>query len=191
MKSRLDEFTIAEFVDLMSGEHKVLGVLVNDPFKIARVIRDIAMEYRSIVDPAGTRTYLSDGEDRTKARNTVLFFTICNVLAELKEWERVRELFGEYGVNVDKFNDSRIKAEIKSRLAKAQNTLKRIEEEESQLPYKETDVRRDFDEQTAALMAHFKFQIDMSTMRAPLYAHLVARYNREVKAQLKALKKQG
>lgn len=38
-------------------------------------------------------------------------------------------------------------------------------------------------------MAHFKFQIDPATIKATLYANLVARHNREIKALMAALRK--
>ena len=43
--------------------------------------------------------------------------------------------------------------------------------------------------QSEIQMAHFKFQIDVSNMKATLYAHLVARFNREIKAHVEAFKK--
>ena len=86
-------------------------------------------------------------------------------------------------------SDQRINAEVTSRLERAKRIVAKVEIKE---PTKESDVsiiRKSFDEQTAALMAHFKFQIDISTMKANLYAHLVSRFNREIKAQQAAMKK--
>lgn len=188
MKRKLEEFTISEFIRLIDGDLSVLGEPDVKEEEIPNIVRDIVLEYRSIIDPAGTRGYIDNTESYSRARNTALFFSICSMLVDMEQYKRVKELMNEYGTSFDKFSESRIKAEVKSRLAKAKNTLKRLDEEKTE-DGDNRDIRRNFDEQTAALMAHFKFQIDMNTMRATLYAHLVARYNREIKAQLKALKK--
>lgn len=188
MKTRLEEFTIGEFVELMAGEKKILGHSTKSPKEIDLIVRDIIMEYRAIVDPNGTKSYLLDNEDIAKAKNRVLLFSICNMLADMKQFDHIREIMNTYGLSVDRMSDSRLKAEMKGKLAKAKNTLKRVKADNT-APQQDFDVRKDFDEQTAALMAHFKFQIDMSSMKATLYAHLVARFQREIKAQQEALKR--
>ena len=64
-----------------------------------------------------------------------------------------------------------------------------METENEKLIAEREKIRAQFDAQTAAIMAHFKFQIDPATIKATLYANLVARHNREIKAQMAALKK--
>lgn len=86
-------------------------------------------------------------------------------------------------------NDQRVTAEIKSRLERAKSTIEKIENESKKDKPGSINFRRVFDTQTAMLMAHFKFQIDTSTMKATVYAHLVDQHNREVKAMRAALKK--
>lgn len=83
--------------------------------------------------------------------------------------------------------DQRVVAEVKSRLGRAKRDVAEIEQGKEETP--EVNIRREFDEQTAALIAYFKFQIDTETMKAPIYAHLVARYIRDLKVQKAALKK--
>lgn len=189
MKRRLDEFTVSEFAELMSGNLDVLGKPEGSKEEIARVVRDIVIEYREIADPGGLRGYLVEGEDYSKARSTLALFTICNILVTLKKFDNVREILTEYGMDASKMTDSRIAAEVKGKLAKAQSVIDKIEEEKLDISEEMGEIRRNFDMQTAALMAHFKFQIDPSTMRATIYANLIARYNMEIKAIQERLKK--
>ena len=188
MKVKLDNLTVGEFIDLMTWDTKCLGRFALVKADTPQVIRDILIEYRSIADPAGARSYLAEGNEYSKARNSVLFFSICESLLSIGEFDQVRKLLGEYGINVERAADSMVKAQVKSKLAKARNTLKRIDEGREEIK-SSPDIRREFEEQTAALMAHFKFQIDIDVMKVSIYAHLVARYHREIKAQLEASKK--
>ncbi len=114
---------------------------------------------------------------------------MCQNLINLNEHARAREVLIEYGINAQNMKDQRVAAEVKSRLERAKSTIEKIENENRKDKSETINIRREFDSQTAAMMAYFKFQIDTSSMRASVYAHLVARHNREIKAQLAALKK--
>lgn len=191
MKERLEQLTVARFVDLLCGETDVLvpkHEFVSERKK-AETARNIMLEYRQIADPVGLRRYLSDSGDMVKARNTVFLFEICRRLVSVHEPERVREILHEYGLNAAGMDDSRLEAEVTSRLERARLDVVRLEEVRRDNHAADNDeIRRHFDEQTAALMAYFKFQIDHATMGAAIYAHLVARYDRELKARLAAMR---
>lgn len=192
MKERLEQLTVARFVDLLCGETDVLvpkHEFVSERKK-AEIARNIMIEYRQIADPAGLRRYLSDSEDMIKARNTVFLFELCHRLVLIHEFERVREILHEYGLNAGGMDDRRLEAEVVSRLERARLDVVRMEEVGRDHHGADNDeIRRHFDEQTAALMAYFKFQIDPVSMGAAIYAHLVARYDRELKARLAAIHK--
>ena len=96
---------------------------------------------------------------------------------------------GQLGIGVAKMSNERLTAEIKSQLARARQAEARAKENSHDPDSDAAEIRRSFDEQTAALIAFFKFQIDTDTMKATIYALLVARYNREIKAQLAAMNK--
>lgn len=74
-------------------------------------------------------------------------------------------------------------------LTEAQRELDDMETENEKLIAERDKIRAQFDALTAAIMAHFKFPIDPATIEATLYASLVARHNREIKAQMAAIKK--
>lgn len=190
MITKLEELTAAQFIDLVSGDTSVLHTrreIVSD-VKMSDTIHSIVFEYRSIIDESGAKGYISRMGKLIKAKILVLIFKMCRNLVELKEYDRVKEVMTECGIKAYSMSDSRLVAEVNSRLERAKREVSIHEIKDEDTP-DIADIRKSFDEQTAAMMAHFKFQIDTSTMKATLYAHLVARFNREIKAQMEALKK--
>ena len=190
MITKLEELTAAQFIDLVCGNTDVLHPkreMVPDS-KLSEAVKSIVFEYRKIVDEAGANDYLMRMRNLTRAKTLIVIFKMCQNLVSLNQYDRVREILTECGIKAGAMSDNRLKAEIVSRLERSRKEVKRYEEDDKDTS-EITDIRKSFDEQTAAMMAHFKFQIDTSTMKATLYAHLVARFNREIKAQLEALKK--
>lgn len=191
MIEHLNELTMAQFIDLSCGDTSVLLTKreVVSPAKVSKVVRNIVFEYRTITDEASAKSYISFTKDLIKAKTSVILFTMCHNLVNIGELDRAREVMNVYGINASSMSDQRVTAEVTSRLERAKSTVAKLEKDNETANIELSEMRSSFDTQTAALMAYFKFQIDISTMRAPLYAHLVARYNREVKAQLSAMKK--
>lgn len=191
MIERLEQLTVSQFVDLVCGDTSVLigkREVVNEAVLVV-AMRNIVFEYKEIVDKAGVSSYLSTIEELIKAKMSVVVFQMCRNLVSLNEHDRAREVLIEYGINANSMNDQRVTAEIKSRLERAKSTIEKIENESKKDKPGSINFRRVFDTQTAMLMAHFKFQIDTSTMKATVYAHLVDQHNREVKVMRAALKK--
>lgn len=191
MKETLNQLTIGQFIDLVCGDTTVLlgKHEIVSPNKVTIAMRNIVFEYKEIADLAGVKSYLSYIEELIKAKIAIVVFSMCKNLISLNELDRVREVLLEYGINAKTMTDQRVTAEVKSRLERAKSDVSKIENEKDDDMNEKVNIRRLFDEQTAALMAYFKFQIDTSTMRATVYAHLIARHNREIKAQLAAMKK--
>lgn len=189
MITKLEELTTAQFIDLVSGNTDVLHPkreIVSDA-KLSEAVQTIVFEYRSIVDESGTKGFINRMGMLTKSKTLIVIFKMCRNLLELKQYQQVREIMNECGIRTTSMSDSRLVAEVNSRLERANKEVERLVGKED-VP-EITDIRKSFDEQTAAMMAHYKFQIDTSTMKATLYAHLVARFNREIKAQMEALKR--
>lgn len=191
MIEKLEQLSIGQFIDLLCGDTSILTSkreIVSEA-KVTNAIRNIVFEYKEIADIAGVRNYLSLMDEMIKAKISSTLFSMCNNLVALGEHDRAREVMIVYGINAKTMNDQRVAAEIKSRLERAKSTIARIEEESNSDKKEDSDIRRMFDEQTASMMAYFKFQIDTTTMKASVYAHLVARHNWEIKAQLAAMNK--
>lgn len=189
MIERLEQLTMSQFVDMVSGNTDVLRGKheIVAPDKLARAMRDIVMEYKEIADPTGAHEYLAKSENLAKARIALSVYSMCDNLVSMGQRDRAREVLNECGINTSPMDEQRLMAEIKSRMARAKRTISELEKEDETGEDSE-DIRRSFDEQTGAMMSHYKFQIDVATIKATIYAHLVARFNREVKAQIAALK---
>lgn len=191
MKERLEQLTIAKFIDLICGDMNVLlgPHEIGNPNKLIVATRNIVLEYRAIADPGGTNSYFKHVEDWIKAKMNIIIFTMCDNLTALKQFGRVREVLVAYGLSASDWSDGRVNGTVQSRLAQAKREVEDMESENEKIVSERDKIRSQFDAQTATLMAHFKFQIDPNTIKASLYAHLVARHNREVKAQMAALKR--
>ncbi len=190
MIEKLEQLTVSQFVDLICGDASVLidkEVVPHE--KVVIAMRDIVFEYKTIADNAGVKSYLSFVDELLKTKLSLIIFSICSTLATFKEFGKIKEIMEEYGMSVGTMNQERLQAEIVSRLERAKSDISKLEKEGNVESVDASRIRSDFDAQTAALMAHFKFQIDITTMKATIYAHLVARYNREIKAMIKATKR--
>lgn len=191
MIEKLEQLTLSKFVDLVCGDTSVLlgAHEVGNTNQITVATRNIVFEYRTIADPGVTNSYFKHLADWIKAKISVIVFTICHNLLSLKQYDRVRDILGDYGLSASKWNDSRVEGTVKAKLSQAQRELDEMETENESAVAEREKIRSQFDTQTAALMAYFKFQIDPATIKATLYANLVARYNREIKAQMAVMKK--
>lgn len=191
MIEKLEQLTLSKFVDLVCGDTSVLlgAHEVGNTNQITVATRNIVFEYRTIADPGGTNSYFKHVADWIKAKISVIVFTMCHNLVSLKQYDRVRDILGDYGLSASKWNDSRVEGTVKAKLSQAQRELDEMETENESAVAEREKIRSQFDTQTAALMAYFKFQIDPATIKATLYANLVARYNREIKAQMAVMKK--
>ena len=175
---------------VLTQPHVVLGKHeVCSPEKIAITVRNIIIEYRDIADPGDVAGFIRNIEEWIKARMGVILWTMVNNLVMFKDYDKARAVLDMYGLPSSSWNDKRIEGEVKSRLTKSQRLLDEVEAEREKQSEEIDKIRSQFDGQTAALMAHFKFQIDTSTMRATIYAHLVARHNAEIKEMKKAMNK--
>lgn len=191
MIEKLEQLTIDQFIDLVCGKVNVIldKHEVCSPEKIAMAVRNIIIEYRDIADPGDVAGYIRNIEEWIKARMQVILWTMASNLVMFKDYDRARAVLEMYGLPSLAWNEKRIEGEVKSRLAKAQRLLGEIDAERERQPEDIEKIRSRFDCQTASLMAHFKFQIDTSTMRATIYAHLVARHNDEIKTMKKNMNK--
>lgn len=186
MKTKLDQITVDQLVSLSCGDYSAICANSNST-KAKKAARNILHEYRDIADPAGAKRTLAQAEAVLKAKIAVVLYTMLQDLIKIGEYEHVREILIMRGVRAAGMTAKRLRAEVKSRLGRAKKEIENDAlENENVSP---DEIRRNFDEQTATLMAHFKFQIDTTTMKASLYAHLVARCNSDIKAQLSMLRR--
>lgn len=190
MKTRLDQLTTAEFIDLVCGNKDViLGKHeIPNPYKLTIALRNIVMEYRSIADPGGNATYLQRVDAIIKSRIAVTVYSMCQNLVLLQQFDRAREVLIAAGLPAERWNDKRIESEVHIQLQKSKRAFDEADKDDDNSEEEKENIRNAFNGMIAAMMAHFKFQIDVVKMMAPVFAHLVARYHAEMKAMKKAMK---
>lgn len=193
MRTRLDELTTAEFIELVCGNKDVLlgKHEVPNQYKLTVALRDIVMEYRAIADPGGNAAYLQRVDAIIKSRLTVTVYSMCQNLVLLKQFDRARDVLVAAGLPAMGWDDKRMESEVHIRLQKGKRAVEESDGDDDDGKLEKDSIRNAFNAMVAAMMAHFKFQIDVSTMMAPVFAHLTARYHAEVKAMKKALKQYG
>ncbi len=190
----LSQITVDQFVAIMEGDISTLlrGDVPISPKKAKNIARKLALEYKSIADPLGMNRYLCRNERKLKAQLEERVLTICENIMRFGKTDAVKDTLAELGIPIE-CPPERVRSAIRLKLAKARDTLKRLESDDVQDEVGGSEVRGEsiremFDSQTAAIMAHFKFQIDTHTMKASVYANLVCQYNAQVKAILARLK---
>ena len=190
MKTRLDELTAAEFIELVCGNKDVLLGKHEMPNadKLTIALRNIIMEYRSIADSGGNAAYFKRVEELIRARLAVTVYAMCQNLVALERFGEVREILIAAGLPAEKWNDKRIESEVHIQLQKGKRAFEEADKGTDEGEDDARQIRDAFNGLIASMMAQFKFQIDVSQMMAPVFAHLVARYHAEIKAMKKAMK---
>lgn len=191
MKTRLGQLTLSEFVSLVTGDVKVLlgKREIASPSKIALVARGIVLEFQAIADPAGQNSFFRHIEEWISAQTDFNVFSMCDILIAAKQFDSARQILISCGISAEGWTDGRLGGIVQAKLAQCHRKIEELESESDEMRVEKEKIRSGIDSQIASMMAHFKFQIDPATIKATLYAHLVARYNREMKAQMAALKK--
>ncbi len=191
MIESLGRLTVSQFVELICGDTGVLTPKheVVAPAKLREAVRGIIFEYNAIAHGASMKSHVASAGRLAKARAGLFLFSVCRSFAKMDEYGRVKEILEACGADVSRMDERRVDAEITSRMERAKRCIAESQPAQDIADADSLRIRSGFDAQTAALMAHFRFQIDPDTMKASCYARLVARHDREVRAQIEAMKK--
>lgn len=190
MKTKLEQLTIADFIELLVGDMRPICENENEKSNkdLEKIRRNIIFEYREIIEIGSTKSYIINNKELLHSKATLAILEVCRLLMSLEEYRKCREILTSIDINVVGKSNSQLNNLIISRIGRSKRIIEKLQDETT-LDVDPEQIRKSFDEQTAAMMAHFKFQIDMTTMKATVYAHLVARQNREIKAQMSAFRK--
>lgn len=175
---------MAQFIDLLCGESKALRPGFSKKEDVEKAKTEIAFEFMSLSEPAMASGWLARETRKVKAKAEVQLFKIMSNLLAIDGYPEVRELLSAYGLR-DELSDDNLRSEVKARLLRAESDCKRLLADDSAIADSRTpkQIRDCFDQQTASLMAFFKFQIDLNTINAAQFACLIAQAEREIKAQ--------
>lgn len=180
MKTRLNQLSMAEFIDLHCGECSVL--LENAEHISEEELRkrasDLIFEYRNIVDPVGVKKTLMEYEEKLKENTKIVFFQVCKKLVSMNAIDEVKEVLMMYGINLTSANDEKVSQRVELELNTALHSRERNEaarenvedDENADSPDK---IRAAYDAEIACLMGFYKMSIDIRNISAAVYANLL------------------
>lgn len=179
MKTRLNQLTMAAFIELHCGDCSVIlenGENIPEE-DLKKKATDLLFEYRNIVDPVGVKTTLLEHEEKLKENTKVVFFQVCKKLVSISAFNEVKELLGMYGINLASATDETIARRVEQELntafhTKERNDAARDNDEEDTLDTPDK-IRASYDAEIASLMGFYKMSIDIHNISAAVYANLL------------------
>lgn len=188
MKDRLDQYTMAQFIDIACGDYSHIDT---DADTARRVAESLIARYNEVSDPVATRTRVVEKEKESKILAKMkLYRIILNLINVFDAYDDVRVILSEAKLtNISSVADNeRMKAKIeqllRSETSKYERMLKENQEDAGQENVSASEIRDSFDKQTARLMSHYKFAISHETISASIYASLVEMACRQQRQQV-------
>lgn len=176
MKKRLDQFTMAQFIDIACGDYSSIGA---DPDTSKQVAKRLLEQYNNMADPVSAKARLLEDERRYQSDARIkLYRILLNLINVYDAYDEVRDiLLIIKEEKIARRGKDSLKAKIEQMLRSEESQYERMENERKQSSpgtFSEDEFRASFDMQTARLMAHYKFSINIETVSASVYANLVA-----------------
>lgn len=183
MKTRLNEISLAQFIELMCGNYSVL--LNNDTVSDSELedcARTLITSYRFISDKSGMKALLIEKENTIKCKMKVFFLRICNLLVMQEEFEEVRSLLALIDENTSEVDNDDLPEKVSELLRYAIFEQDRSEDNETIRNAKPSseDIRSYYDAEIAFIMTYVKMSIDMYSINAAVYANIVNQVNVDI-----------
>ena len=185
MKSRLNEITLAQFIELLCGNYFVLSD--SDEVKESELqerARSLIASYRFIADEPGMRALIADKEESVKLKMKVFFLRICNMLVLQEEFADVRLLLSMIDEDVTGIDNDTLHDKVAELLRYATFEQQRNEEAhkkyESGAKPSSDNIRSYYDAEIAFIMTYVKMNIDMHHINAAVYANIVNQVNADI-----------
>lgn len=186
MVNRLDQVSLADFIEICAGNYTAVG---HDETIASKLIAD----YNEIVNEREVKSKIADMAVYEKARCKLGLLAVCkDLITMFNDVDKVRECFeiAKFPPQTDK---KAYLAFIEREMAAVRLVIKRWEKNhengEKEEEVGERNVRSEFSSQIASLMAFFKMSIDLNNTNAMVYAHLVAQAHKQSDEMQKSLKK--
>ena len=180
MKTRLDQLTLRELIELSCGDSSVLldnGETPSEQEKLA-CARQILSEYKELASPNQAKKDMIDAEELTKLRMKDKCLRICLALCSQERPDMARDVLLELDVKPNLIDtDEKVQPRCKAMLADVEYEIKRIEElneeDASKKVAKPEDARKTWYSEIAFVMSMLKMSIDPEVVNAAIYANLV------------------
>lgn len=178
MKSRLDQLTIEQFITMAAGDTSVLidGDENISPDVIKRQAETLIVDYRSIIDPAGTKAGISKDRGKSRRRMKIMLMRICAAMLSIGDDDAVRSILSDYGWSVNRLSSEQVLTKCKTEFGRLEAEEKREydkENAERRVSRAHIDPRANFAKEVASLMSFYKMSINTAEIKADVYANLV------------------
>lgn len=180
MRTRLDQLTLYDIVELSCGE---ISVLLEDGDKpdekeVLIIARKILDDYKCIASPKQAKMDMIEEEDTTKLQMREKCLRICMALITQNRPDMAKEVLIELDVNENLLTDfdavkSRCKAMLDDVAYEIKRAKERAEERNKRGDQSPTEIRKAWFGEIAFVMSTLKMSIDPATTNAAVYANLV------------------
>lgn len=187
MKIRLNELSLAQFIELVCGDYSVLlkdGETADNEL-LEKTTSELLDYYRSITDNANFKAQLMEKEERIKSKAKILALRMCSNLVSYKSYTDVRSLLELLEEDVVGLTNRDISEKVDEMLRIAvfeEHRNEFVKEKEVQVKRTPDEIRASFNAEIAFVMTYFKMNIDINTINAAVYANMI----HQAKIQLKS-----
>ena len=174
MRTRLDQLTLHDIVELSCGE---ISVLLEDGDKpdekeVLVIARKILDDYKCIASPKQAKIDMIEEEDTTKLQMREKCLRICMALITQNRPDMAKEVLIELDVSENLLTDfeavkSRCKAMLDDVAYEIKRAKERAEDRNRRGDKTPSEIRKSF------VMSVFRMNIDPTTTNAAIYANLV------------------
>lgn len=180
MKTRLDQLTLHDLIELSCGDSSVLldkDDTLTENVKLA-CAQQIMSEYKGLATPTQAKIDMIEAEEQQKLRMKEKCLHICLALISQERSDMAKDVLLELDVNEDLLkSEEAIKSRCNAMLDEVKYEIKRLAELAEERGQKKqqtvTDMRKAWFGEIAFVMSTLKMSIDPSTTNAAVYANLV------------------
>lgn len=192
MKTRLDQLTLRDLIELSCGDSSVL--LDNEESITDSVLntcaRQILAEYKELASPSQAKIDMLEAEELLKLRMKEKCLRLCFALCSQDRPDMARDVLLELDVSPHLIDtDEKVKTRCKAMIDEVVYEIKRHEElsqeKVTKIVTKTQDIRKSWYSEIAFVMSMLKTSIDPATLNAAIYANLVHSASERSKALAK------
>lgn len=180
MKTRLDQLTLHDLIELSCGNSSVLLNKDETPTEAVKLAcaQQIMSEYKELATPTQAKMAMIEAEEIQKLQMKEACLHICLALISQGRSDMAKDVLLELDVNENLLNgEEDIKNRSKAMLNEVKYEIKRLEEFAEERGQKKlqtaSGMRKSWYGEIAFVMSTLKMSIDPATTNAAVYGNLV------------------
>lgn len=180
MKTRLDQLTLHDLIELSCGDSSVLLDKDETPTETVKLAcaQQIMSEYKELATPTQAKMDMIEAEEQQKLLMKEKCLHICLALISQERSDMAKDVLLELDVNENLLkSEDAIKSRCNAMLDEVKYEIKRLAEIAEERGQKKkqtaTDMRKAWFGEIAFVMSTLKMSIDPGTTNAAVYANLV------------------